>query len=149
MRRFKHLIALLLLIMSAVAKGQNISFSVNDNLLFAKIRIEGKQLLFLIDTGSSYSYLDKKSSYIKGLRIKRYEDKSIMITNFSHKSASERLVVATTAIDSLYIATLVIIDLDNLKSRISENLAGILGTDFLIGNKAIIDFKNRVLIINN
>ena len=144
----RRLIFILIALFSITSSAQK-EFIFEETLLpIVEISIGEKKGLFIIDTGSSHTYLSK--SYIESLSKyvgKRYANELTYssltkdITTISYK------VKVTIEGYSTYLS---VIDMTAINESIAPyKVIGIIGSDFFKQTNALIDYKNRKLIINN
>ena len=118
----------------------NMTFG-NKGLVVVNIPINGKNERFLVDTGSSYSYIS--TEFLKDKRCFNLNQRTA-----SYASATTVVEFKTTKVkvvifdETYYFNTM---SLYALNKSIDFPVIGILGSDFLRKNKLIIDYNKRVI----
>lgn len=121
--------------------------------LQAKIRINGKPALVIIDTGASRTVFDKAeiAKYLKSEEIGEHDR---MSTGLGTNSMQSHFVI----LGSLSIGKLrfdqfdaVILDLQHVNQTYTalgfDPIAGVLGSDILVALKAVIDFRKKSITL--
>lgn len=116
-----------------------------SNLHFIKLTLNNKQALFLIDSGSSKSFIDiNQYEYYKFLYIDKPIEKYIGIGGPQNIFA-----IFNYNIDEMFIPMLGI-DLDEINPYFISNdinISGIIGADYLNSRSAIINYDNNNLYL--
>ena len=114
----------------------------NNNMLFMLVKVNDKNCVLLIDSGSSRSLLDINKAKKYGFKYKKSSNKYVGI------GGKEDLYnIYNYKIDKFHIDFLAI-DLSNISAHFSENdvdLVGVIGSDFLNQHECIIDFRTNIL----
>ena len=116
-----------------------------NNILFIKLTLNDKSTLFLIDSGSSKSFLDIN-------KYKKY--------NFSYINQPIERYVGIGGLQNIYIIfdynikelhiPFLGIDLEELNPYFKKDnfvVAGLIGSDYLLSRNAIIDYENSILYL--
>ncbi len=116
------------------------------------MNINGKPAKFLVDTGASVSLIDMKQE--KKYHFSSYENLGSGVMN-SFSGLNKLMLTSRIEVKhnqntfkgfKFYAAN---IDyLHRFLEKRSIHILGIVGADFLLKNKAIIDYQNRKLILN-
>ena len=113
----------------------------NKGLAIINIPINGKNERFLVDTGSSSSYIS--TEFLKTKRKFNLNERTA-----SYASATSYIEYKTTRVkvtlfgESYWFNT---ISLYALNRSLGNGVIGILGSDFLRRNKLIIDYNKRII----
>ena len=113
----------------------------NKGLVIVNIPINGKNERFLVDTGSSLSYIS--TEFLKDKRCFNLNQRTA-----SYASAATVVEFKTTKVkvvifdETYYLNTM---SLYALNKSIDFPVIGILGSDFLRKNKLIIDYNKRII----
>jgi len=111
-----------------------------DNMLFTTIKLNGKDALFLIDTGASKSLLDIN-------KAEEYKFKYILFSRTSYIGIGGNQDVYSAydyKMDKFYVYVLAT-DLSEITPYFSKNnlhIVGIIGSDFFSSHRAFIDYDN-------
>lgn len=125
---------------ASISTVDNMPFG-NKGLVIVNIPINGKNERFLVDTGSSLSYIS--TEFLKDKRCFNLNEKSA-----SYASATTVVEFKTTKVkvlifnDTYYMNTM---SLYALNKSIDFTVIGILGSDFLRKNKLIIDYNKKII----
>ena len=134
------LIILLLTSCAAVSTVDNMKFA-NKELIVVNIQLNGINERFLVDTGSSSSYIS--TEFLKTKRKFNLNERTS-----SYASATSYIEYKTTKVkvtlfgESYWFNT---ISLYALNQSLGNGVIGILGSDFLRRNKLIIDYNKRII----
>lgn len=116
-----------------------------DDLIVVHIEINGESILpFLLDTGSSDTYLDKNILYIEQINLKE------SIGQVEVETANGRIVADVFKIDSISVfgtnfKSHPIQIIDFIANGISSNYSGILGMDILKQKNLCFHFDKNIL----
>jgi len=129
-----------------------LKFQVWDNIIYLDVEVNGKKARFIVDTGAALSLIDANQSKFYGFDVTQLDH-----TNFIQGFGSKNQLLATSHIKVRYRD----LDLKGLKFRGSDlshlndflqprniKILGILGSDYLARENAIIDYERRALILN-
>lgn len=125
---------------ATVSTIDNMKFAGND-LVIVNIQMNGVNERFLVDTGSSSSYIS--TEFLKTKRKFNLSERTA-----SYASATSYIEYKTTKVkvtlfgDTYWFNT---ISLYALNRSLSNGVIGILGSDFLRKNKLIIDYNKRII----
>ena len=126
------------------------------NLIFLKVFVKDKSTFFLIDTGCSFSTINK--DYVeKVLNVDIQEVSTDNITSFDKTYKINSDIKIT---DISFVKNKMILDVDfkvaNLNELLNDfhnslgiKLSGILGSDFLDKNNIIINYKDKTIEYEN
>jgi len=149
----KHFLIILVLFLCSGCMTMNKFYSQYDkyyiikqnNLLFVQLRLNDKPTLFLIDTGSSKSFLDINKALTYHFT---YIDKPI--EKYAGIGRLENIyTVVDYEISGMHIAFLGI-SLEELNPYFRKDnlkIAGLIGSDYLIIRNAIIDYEKSLLYL--
>lgn len=116
-----------------------------NSLLFVKLTLNDKPTLFLIDTGASKSFLDiNKSENYNFTYINKPIEKYVGIGGLQSIYTVLKYDIKEMYIPFLGISLEELIPYfrkDNLK------IVGLIGSDYLLARKAIIDYENSILYL--
>lgn len=121
------------------------------NLIFTKIKINGREVLALIDSGSFRS-VELSSTLAKELKLSLDETKSI-----ARRYEGKDLFIKSGRVDSLAIGEyekrnvdidVIDGDIENISKKVNTSFDVILGWGFLSRFYTLIDYKNRSLILS-
>ena len=125
---------------ATVSTIDNMKFAGND-LVIVNIQMNGVNERFLVDTGSSSSYIS--TEFLKTKRKFNLNERTS-----SYASATSYIEYKTTKVkvtlfgESYWFNT---ISLYALNRSLGNGVIGILGSDFLRRNKLIIDYNKRII----
>jgi len=125
---------------ATVSTIDNMKFAGND-LVIVNIQMNGVNERFLVDTGSSSSYIS--TEFLKTKRKFNLNERTA-----SYASATSYIEYKTTKVkvtlfgESYWFNT---ISLYALNRSLGNGVIGILGSDFLRKNKLIIDYNKRII----
>ena len=134
------LILILFTSCASISTVDNMTFG-NKGLIVVNIPINGKNERFLVDTGSSSSYIS--TEFLKNKRCFNLNQRTA-----SYASATTIVEFKTTKVkvvifnETYYLNTM---SLYALNKSIDFPVIGILGSDFLRRNKLIIDYNKRII----
>jgi predicted aspartyl protease len=117
----------------------------DSGVITTKVRINGKDSFdFLLDTGSSDTYLDKNIILIENISLKK------AIEQVEIETANGRAIADVFEIDALSVfgndfANPTILVIDFIANGIFSNYAGILGMDILSLTNFCINFDTKTL----
>ena len=134
------LILLLFISCAPVSTVDNMKF-VDKELIVVNIKLNGVNERFLVDTGSSSSYIS--TEFLKTKRCFKLNERTS-----SYASATTVVEFKTTKVKVvIYGETYIMntISLYALNKSIDFPVVGILGSDFLRRNKLIIDYNKRII----
>lgn len=141
-------IIIMILFNSLIYAQKQYKFVEGTSIPIVEISIGEKIGMFIVDTGSSHTYLSK--SYIEGLS--KYVGKKYS-NELTYSSLSEDITTISYKVKVSiegYDTYLSVIDMSKINKSIEPlKIIGIIGTDFLRQTNAFIDYKNKKLIINN
>lgn len=153
----KHflLVLIMVLIASVQSSGQSdnlmIELTIKNKIAFARLFVNGKEATFILDSGSSISLLDKEQADDFGFeyypengegRIHGLGGKNI----FNVTSSIKLTYNGEHSFKQRFYST----DIQHIKKFLKARkitVLGILGADFLIRHKAIIDYSRGFLVV--
>ena len=146
-RRAAGRIIYLLVALLCAAPGlaeQSVRIKIANNVVLVPVRVNDRDLSFLLDTGSDHSAIDDARAQQLGLA----EGGSIEILKDYRKQAA-----ATAEIDSLAIGkqifrreVLTVVNLDSVSQALGSAVDGVLGTDILKGLTFKVDYAKQELV---
>lgn len=108
--------------------------------------IEDKRRVFMVDSGSTYnlisfkckhSFCEKRKVALNG--VGRVEGKALIYERIPAKSKSTKAKVFLRNVVSM----------KKIFSRLNSfGIEGVLGTEFLVDNSALVDFKGKLLVVS-
>jgi predicted aspartyl protease len=116
-----------------------------DGLMVVHVEINGESTLpFLLDTGSSDTYLDKNILYIEQISLKE------SIGQVEVETANGRMFADVFQIESIDVFGVKFKNhpiqiIDFIANGIISNYSGVLGMDILIQRKLCFDFEKKVI----
>lgn len=121
--------------------------------LQAKVKINGKPALVIVDTGASRTVFDK-TEIVKYLRSEEIAEHDRVSTGLGTASMQSQVVT----LDSFTLGKLklekysaVVLDLQHVNQTYAAigfaSIAGVLGSDVLVSHKAVIDFRKKILAL--
>jgi predicted aspartyl protease len=119
--------------------------------LFVNLEVDGKECRLLIDTGASKTVFDSERvlNFTKADKIKLHEVKSVGlgVTDMETRVARlKNIKVGKLRIGKMEVAVLPIGHVNVTYSQINlPEIDGVLGSDFLMKYKAVIDYNKAVL----
>ncbi|MBD3169344.1 MAG: PDZ domain-containing protein [candidate division Zixibacteria bacterium] len=129
--------------LNGMDRVENIPFEFIENHLYIPVLINGKERLFILDTGAGISVLNQDFAEELNLDLEG---------ELKGRGAGGTVVASLTKLPSFTVAgirfkeqTAAVIDMDNLKRRIGVDFAGILGYDFLSRFVTRVDYANELL----
>lgn len=122
--------------------------------LQAKIKINGKPALVIVDTGASRTVFDKTEieHYLQSEKIAEHDRLSTGLGTSSMQSHC--VAIGHLSLGKLKLENFdaVILDLKHVNQTYSsigiKPIAGVLGSDILVAMNAVIDFKRRMMTLN-
>lgn len=124
-----------------------------NELLFLTVKINNKDAILLIDTGSSGSIIDINQLQHFQLKAERITD--AVFSGVGGKTTVSKVInlptikIHTTQYAANFLAT----DLTNVRNTINKTnkllIAGILGSDFFQYHKVVIDYNRNLIIFRN
>jgi hypothetical protein len=119
--------------------------------LQAKVKINGKPALVILDTGASRTVFDK-TEILKYLRTEEIAEHDRVSTGLGTSDMQSQVVT----LDSFTLGKLklekfpaVVLDLQHVNQTYAAigfaSIAGVLGSDVLVGYRAVIDFRKKSL----
>lgn len=122
--------------------------------LQAKVKINGKPGLVIIDTGASRTVFDKTEiiHYLKSEEVAIHDRVSTGLGTNSMESHVVTLGSFTIGKLKMENFQAVILDLKHVNLTYDSigfpAIAGVLGSDVLVANRAVIDFRKKVLLLH-
>jgi hypothetical protein len=121
--------------------------------LQAKIRINGKPAVAIVDTGASRTVFDKAeiAQYLKTEEIGAHDRLSTGLGTSSMQS--HFVVLGSLSLGKLKLENFdsVVLDLQHVNQTYRqlgfETIAGVIGSDVLVALNAVIDFRSRVMTL--
>jgi len=122
--------------------NDSISFEVNTSLPIITATLNGVEGKFLLDTGASISILNYES----------IDDYNFIVFPYSNKTVTglggSKYLFDVTKTQMMYNNKIIPINFkctDITKLSNTLNIIGVIGSDFLIVNDLVIDYKNKIL----
>lgn len=121
--------------------------------LQAKIRINGKPGLVIIDTGASRTVFDQTEikNYLKSEEIGRHDRLSTGLgtaTMESHFVVLDKFTLGKLKFENFDAVVLNLQHVNETYSSIGfKPIVGVIGSDILVSMKAVIDFRKKVMIL--
>lgn len=123
--------------------------------LQAKVKINGKVALVIVDTGASRTVFDRDEirKYLKREEVATHDRMSTGLGTSSMES--QVVTLGSFSIGQLTLRKFpsVILDLQHVNQTYTALgfplIAGVLGSDVLVANKAIIDFARKELVLRS
>ncbi|MCF6356294.1 MAG: retroviral-like aspartic protease family protein [Draconibacterium sp.] len=126
----------------------------NYHIIISGSFADNKTASWIIDTGASKTVFDK--NLVEYYSILEGETDEIHTAGIEDQPQEISLAVLKSMqigkfkIENLKVALLDLTHINKLYSKITDlKICGFIGSDFLMENRAIIDYKKRVLILNN
>ena len=129
-----------------------LKFQIWDNIIYLDVKVNGKKARFIVDTGAALSLIDVNQSKFYGFDVTQLDH-----SNFIQGFGSKNQLLAASHINVQYHE----FDLRGLKfwgsdlSHLNDflqprniKILGVLGSDYLAQEKAIIDYERRSLVLN-
>lgn len=139
---------MLLIILSSCSN--NIKFENNKDhrvkIPIVKKEIEGKDYMFIVDSGASMSIIDSTFYNNNSQLFEFKEEVDLIFTGISIKRELTSSLILTK-IDNK-ITLFAVSDISSMRNSFNEydyDIIGILGSDYLNKNKLIIDYNNKTL----
>jgi len=133
--------------------ASELNFYILDNILFVTLQVNGKSAGFIIDTGAALSLVDTNQAKRYGITIKELGDHSFVQgigkKNSLFYTSNTQIQYKQQSLTGLKIWGSDLSHLNALLSHKNTSILGILGSDFLRKNHAIIDYKNHKIILAN
>lgn len=129
----------------------NWDIKIRDDMPFVKLNVNNKKALFLLDTGAGMSLIDYSQAAKYGFRL---GDASNTIAVTGIGGTNSIFTVRDIEVyyqDSRANIKLYGSDMRKLNEALGKqhiHILGILGSDFLAGNNAQIDFETMTLVLN-
>lgn len=132
--------------------SHEIPITIYWNIIFIELEVNDRPAMFIVDTGASVSLVDRQQA-------SEYEF-------ICHENVGSGKINGLTGINTLVPTSRInvshynykfrgikfyAIDIDPIHEYLEKrniHILGILGADFLIKNKAVIDYENKILILN-
>jgi hypothetical protein len=119
--------------------------------LQAKVKINGKPALVIVDTGASRTVFDK-TEILKYLRTEEIAEHDRVSTGLGTSDMQSHVVtLGSFSLGKLKLEKFpaVVLDLQHVNHTYAAigfaSIAGVLGSDVLVGYKAVIDFRKKSL----
>jgi hypothetical protein len=141
----KALILILFLIISVDCNSKTYKLIRHKDHLFIELTINDKPCLFIIDTGSSYSILDISKS--NEFAFKFIEFGQEKYTGIGGSSQMYVVYDLKTSVNIDFMG----VNIENLTTYLEKQfdtnlkVCGIIGADFMMQNKVVINFKNNTI----
>lgn len=123
----------------------SIDFKIIQNLIIVNAQVNGNSGYFIVDTGASVSVIDSRKDRKYGFDL--FMSKDDRMSGFSGKTKLYRTSQIKLKLKGLKIESpyrFVACDLSDVNQSVKDvNIVGILGADFLINYKAMIDYSNN------
>ena len=143
-------IKLIMLLIILSSCNNSIKFENNKDyrvkIPIVKKEIEGKDYMFIIDSGASMSIIDSTFYNNNSQLFEFKEEVDLIFTGISTKIELTSPLILTKVNNN--ITLFVVSDISSMRNSFSEynyNIIGILGSDYLNKNKLIIDYNNKIL----
>ena len=141
--RIIYLLVALLCAASGLAE-QSVRIKIANNVVLVPVRVNDRDLSFLLDTGSDHSAIDAAIARQLGLA----EGGGVEVVKDYRNQAA-----ATAAIDSLAIGSqifkhkdLTVVNLDSVSQALGSAVDGVIGTDILKGLTFKVDYEKQELV---
>jgi hypothetical protein len=140
--RYLYLLIIVFLIGSENGKAQTVRFEYNQSLIFIPVKINGVNLLFLLNTGANASVINKKTANKLQLQVIKEFDTVIGTAGKEPISLVKirSLSIGKTVINNLVVTKRNIGDFIDLNG---QRIDGILGTDVLQNYSFTIDYNTQ------
>ena len=133
-------------------RPDELTLQIKENLILVKLTVNGKQANFIVDTGASVSVIDKRQASKYQFRCFDNMDQGSMnsmagISSLIHTSKIELRHQNYRFRHVRFYAS----DMNYINRFMKERhvyILGILGADFLQQNQAVIDYKNKRIVLN-
>lgn len=129
------------------------AFKMVNSVPMVSLDVEGKELNFIIDTGSAMSIIDKKvlASSMFSQKIEKTDISLGGIDN--NRNIQEKIKLSFAADDMNFETTFLVHDCSSIfgifLNSCNTEIAGLLGSEFLAKYQIVIDFsKNAIYIFN-
>lgn len=116
-----------------------------DRVPFITVMMKGKPETFIMDTGASVSVIDKEYADREGIWYVDDGGSMITFSGTEQKQYKTERNVEFIIGDVTYSQPFMVQDIGKLRSFVGRKVRGVIGSDFLYGNKVVIDFGNLVL----
>ena len=143
-------IKLIMLLIILSSCSNSIKFENNKDyrvkIPIVKKEIEGKDYMFIVDSGASMSIIDSTFYNNNSQLFEFKEEVDLIFTGISIKRELTSSLILTK-IDNK-ITLFAVSDISSMRNSFNEynyNIIGILGSDYLNKNKLIIDYNNKTL----
>ncbi len=121
--------------------------------LFIELKIGEKKSRLLVDTGASKTVLDKESvlKYVKKNTIKKIDTKSVGLGNIEVETRIVELKSLRFGRMKIRKLEVAVLDLSHVNQSYTmiqlPEIDGVLGSDFLMKYKAIINYEKKLLVL--
>lgn len=136
-----------LLISNSVFCQSEITFKTKDNLPIINVTINGRSTRLLVDTGASVSVIDLSLKGYLNFDTYQYED-NLTVTGVDGNKDTHHTSNIITEVNGEEL-DIKFLSINIKKIRHAYGISGILGSDWLNKNKAIINFNKGIISINS
>jgi hypothetical protein len=152
--KFSNLLFFYIIIMTIKIPLRLLNIEGDGYHLQAKIRINGKPALVIVDTGASRTVFDKTeiAKYLKSEEIGEHDKLSTGLGTNSMQS--QYVVIGNLTLGKLKLDNFdsVILDLQHVNHTYDliglPCIAGVLGSDVLVAMNAVIDFRKKTMVLH-
>ncbi|MEO9870239.1 aspartyl protease family protein [Ekhidna sp.] len=137
---------------SKASNPLSINFEVHHNILIVEAYVNDKWAKFIVDTGASTSILD--FNQFKKYDFTYHRELAYGLTSFGGKSALMKTSPVTfhlKGLESIAVYRFSASDLSGMNrilAKDNQKVLGILGSDFLLNHRAIIDYSQNKIVLN-
>lgn len=122
--------------------------------LQAKVKVNGKHALVIVDTGASRTVFDR-TEILKFLKTEEIAENDRVSTGLGTSTMQSQVVTLgsfSMGKFKLNSYPAVVLDLQHVNQTYSllgfDSIVGVLGSDILVANRAVIDFRKKTLTLS-